>query len=136
MKSYLEIPVRGYHLDMFSHVNNARYLEFLEEARWHALEESGFGYNELISRGLGFAIVNININYRFPATVGNVLAIETGVDKMSNRSITMGQTITLKDTGREVVDAAVTFVILDVKTGAPIPLNDEIRSVFDSAVKV
>ena len=25
------IKVRGYHLDVYQHVNNARYLEFLEE---------------------------------------------------------------------------------------------------------
>lgn len=29
-----QIKVRGYHLDVYQHVNNARYLEFLEEARW------------------------------------------------------------------------------------------------------
>lgn len=28
-----EIIVRGYHLDGYQHVNNARYLEFLEEDR-------------------------------------------------------------------------------------------------------
>ena len=31
-----QIKVRGYHLDVYQHVNNARYLEFLEEARWDA----------------------------------------------------------------------------------------------------
>ncbi len=35
------IKVRGYHLDIYQHVNNARYLEFLEEARWSYLEDSG-----------------------------------------------------------------------------------------------
>ena len=28
-----KIKVRGFHLDVYQHVNNARYLEFLEEAR-------------------------------------------------------------------------------------------------------
>jgi len=35
------IKVRGYHLDFYQHVNNARYLEFLEEARWEWLENLG-----------------------------------------------------------------------------------------------
>jgi acyl-CoA thioesterase FadM len=30
----IKLTVRGYHLDGYNHVNNARYLEFLEEARW------------------------------------------------------------------------------------------------------
>lgn len=29
----MNIRVRNYHLDGYGHVNNARYLEFLEEAR-------------------------------------------------------------------------------------------------------
>ncbi|XLM23374.1 thioesterase, partial [Chromobacterium piscinae] len=35
MAHHTRIKVRGYHLDLFGHVNNARYLEFLEEARWN-----------------------------------------------------------------------------------------------------
>ena len=30
-----EVRVRGFHVDVYQHVNNARYLEFLEDARWH-----------------------------------------------------------------------------------------------------
>ena len=33
-----KIVIRGYHLDAYRHVNNARYLEFLEEARWQYLD--------------------------------------------------------------------------------------------------
>jgi len=130
MKSYIEIPVRGYHLDMFSHVNNARYLEFLEEARWHALESSGFGFKELGNRGLAFAVVNININYRFPATVGDIITIDTSVARMSKRSVTMSQTMTLKSDDRAVVDAEVTFVIMDAESGTALELTDELKSVF------
>jgi len=40
MKSTVQIKVRNYHLDRFGHVNNARYLEFLEEGRWTYSEEN------------------------------------------------------------------------------------------------
>ena len=33
------IRVRGYHCDFYGHVNKARYLELLEEARWSLLED-------------------------------------------------------------------------------------------------
>lgn len=32
------VRVLNYHLDGYGHVNNARYLEFLEAARWHFFE--------------------------------------------------------------------------------------------------
>ncbi|MDK4536586.1 acyl-CoA thioesterase, partial [Kingella kingae] len=35
----LIISVLNYHLDGYAHVNNARYLEFLEAARWHFFAE-------------------------------------------------------------------------------------------------
>ena len=41
MNHHTYIKVRGYHLDGYQHVNNARYLEFLEEARWGYLEQHG-----------------------------------------------------------------------------------------------
>ena len=59
----IDIKVRGYHLDLYRHVNNARYLEFLEEARWSFLESKG-NIDYLHERGYTFALVNININYR------------------------------------------------------------------------
>ena len=42
-----QIKVRGYHLDVYQHVNNARYLEFLEEARWDIT--SGLSASSLLS---------------------------------------------------------------------------------------
>ena len=39
MKTYSsDITVRGFHIDVFGHTNNARYLEFMEIARWDALQ--------------------------------------------------------------------------------------------------
>lgn len=35
----MKLTVRNYHLDGYGHVNNARYLEFLEEARWTFFQE-------------------------------------------------------------------------------------------------
>jgi len=61
-----EIKVRGYHLDVFGHVNNARYLEFLEEARW-AIFDDKVNLEDLAREGYVFTVVNININYRRPA---------------------------------------------------------------------
>lgn len=57
------IKVRGYHLDVYQHVNNARYLEFLEEARWQWLEDHG-AFDWMMKEAIAFMVVNLNINYR------------------------------------------------------------------------
>ena len=53
------IKVRGYHLDLYSHVNNARYLEFLEEARWSFFEDKS-DLPRFMKSGLALIVVNIN----------------------------------------------------------------------------
>ena len=116
MKSTVQIKVRNYHLDRFGHVNNARYLEFLEEGRWTYSEENNLvGMYE--EKGISHAAVNININYRKSAAEGDILTIETNVKERSDRSVTMHQKVFIKGTGTLIADATVTNVFLDVKTG-------------------
>lgn len=126
MKNIIEIKIRGYHLDIFQHVNNARYLEFLEEARWAMLEDSIFQSSYFAQENISFAVVNININYRQGARFGDVLKIESSLSRIGKKSATIHQRASLKGSGTVIVDAEVTFVILDNKTGKAIPLTEEI----------
>lgn len=121
-----EIKVRGFHLDIYQHVNNARYLEFLEEARWEYLEETG-DIAFFQSLGLAWVIVNININYRAAATMGQTMEIDTGLSKLGGKSAVFHQQITVKDTDIVVADADITFVLMDQKTGKAIPIEAQIR---------
>ena len=38
-----QLVIREQHLDTFGHVNNAKYLEILEEARWDLITGNGYG---------------------------------------------------------------------------------------------
>ena len=123
----MEIKVRGYHIDLFEHVNNARYLEFLEEGRW-SFFENRIDLQAWKGRGLIFSVVNININYRRAASLGDVLEIRTWVSKLGNTSGTMRQEIFLKGTHTMIAGADITFVMVDKQTGQAVPLTDEDRT--------
>lgn len=127
----LKIKVRGYHLDMYQHVNNARYLEFLEEARWSYVE-SKLDLQEWMKNGLGFVVVNININYRKPAGLNQVLVIQSKMAKISHKSSTIKQEIYLEGSDTLIADAEVTFVVINMKSGMAVPLDSKIRQVMES----
>lgn len=131
MKGEIEIKVRGYHLDIYAHVNNARYVEFLEEARWALFDDSEVG-REMISRGFAFTVVNINVSYLSEARVNDVLVIITDMKKMGNKSITLSQKIFKKDDMKQVVDAEVTFVLVNIKNGKAAVIDDEIKGIIYS----
>ena len=127
----IKIKVRGYHLDMYQHVNNARYLEFLEEARWHLIE-SQLDLKDWKRRGLGFVVVNININYRKPASLDQVLEIRSNFSRLNVKSATIEQKIYLDNTDILIADAEVTFVVVDTKTGKAVPLEGKLLELMKS----
>ncbi|QCR36893.1 YbgC/FadM family acyl-CoA thioesterase [Nissabacter sp. SGAir0207] len=119
------LKVRGFHIDVYQHVNNARYLEFLEEARWEWLSALE-GFQWMKAQGIAFIVVNININYRRPAVLGDVLRIDSQLARLNGRSGVVNQVITLEPTGEVVADAALTFVCIDLKTQKALPLEGEL----------
>lgn len=120
------IKVRGYHLDIYQHVNNARYLEFLEEARWGYLEDSG-DIEWFASHGLAWVIVNININYKVAATMGQTLEVFTQFSKVGGKSAVVSQEVRIAGSDLVAADAQVTFVCLDQKTGKAVAIEGELR---------
>jgi thioesterase-3 len=127
----IKIKIRGYHLDMYQHVNNARYLEFLEEARWNYIE-SKISLKQWMKKGLGFVVVNININYRKSGALDQVLEIQSKVSRMNIRSATIEQKIYLEGTDTLIADADVTFVVVDIKTGKPVAIEGELLDIMKS----
>ncbi|EPL5294713.1 YbgC/FadM family acyl-CoA thioesterase [Klebsiella pneumoniae] len=125
-----QIKVRGYHLDVYQHVNNARYLEFLEEARWDGLENSP-AFQWMMEKNITFVVVNININYRRPAVLGDVLTVSSKLEQLNGKSGTLSQVVTLNPNGEVVADALITFVCIDLKTQKALPLEGELRAKLD-----
>lgn len=121
-----QIKVRGYHLDVYQHVNNARYLEFLEEARWEALETQA-AFRWLTEHNIAFVVVNININYRRPAVLGDVLKVVSRLEQLNGKSGVLRQDIHLQPEGELVADALITFVCIDLKTQKALALEGELR---------
>jgi thioesterase-3 len=107
-------------------VNNARYLEFLEEARW-ALFDAKKGIMALANSGFAFNVVNINISYRRPAVLYDLLTIETSLEKVGQKSATLLQKIIEKNGGEVIADALVTFVLLDIQKKKAAPLEGQLK---------
>lgn len=130
MLDITDIKVRGYHLDVYGHVNNARYLEFLEEGRW-AFVEGKMDLEEWAGKGHLFTVVNININYRLPAFLNDLLHIETELVKIGKRSSVIHQRVKKNGNDNVVADADVTFVFINSQTGKAMILDGEILEALE-----
>jgi thioesterase-3 len=120
------IKVRGFHLDLYGHVNNARYLEFLEEARWELLE-GRIDLDDWHRHGLSLTVVRITINYRRSSALWDVLNVRSTLAALRSRSGTFHQEIVGAESGNTVADADVTFVVVDSATGRAVPITGPMR---------
>ena len=123
---HTHIRVRGFHIDVFQHVNNARYLEFLEEARWEWLDGEPAA-QWMAENQIAFIVVNININYRRPAVLGDLLRIDNQLLRFNGKSGVMKQMVTLEPDSIAVADAELTFVCIDLRNQKALPIDGELR---------
>ncbi|MBE5529533.1 thioesterase [Laribacter hongkongensis] len=126
----IDIKVRGYHLDLYGHVNNARYLEFLEEARWAYFDDEA----DLVAymhEGFAFVVVNINISYRRPALMNEVLMLDTSMHEVGHRSAVIRQVVRHKESGAVVAEADVTFVLYSERDKRAIVIDGELRALLE-----
>ena len=123
-----QIIVRGYHCDAYGHVNNARYLEFLEEGRWAFLQPA-MDRSIFDDLGLLFVVVNINIAYKSVVVPNDVIDVIVKGMKFNNMSLQIDQEI--KKGEKICAKAEVSFVLLDAKTQKPVKVDDNIQRIFN-----
>ena len=118
----MNVRVRNYHLDGYGHVNNARYLEFLEEARWAFFEEHG-----LLSEidGLMLVVVRTDIRYRRAAVDGDILRFEGRLKELTSRHIILTQNIVLPS-GKNAVEAESTLMVVSAESGRSISIPESL----------
>ena len=131
--SRVELRVRGYHLDGYRHVNNARYLEFMEEGRWAFFDDHPRLMNELHQEGRAFVVVNLNIDYCAVAGHGDDLYVLTGMVDVGERSAICHHRIYRSD-GVLIAQADLTFVLLDMKANKAVAIEGELKETLDRLV--
>ena len=79
------IVIREEHLDTFGHVNNARYLEIFEQARWDLITDNGFGLDYVKSSGTGPVILEVTLRFRREVRNRQALLIRSYLDSYEGK---------------------------------------------------
>lgn len=129
MPHEMTVRVRGYHCDFYGHVNNARFLELLEEARWQ-WAESVIDLPAWQAAGFGFVVAAIDIRYRRPAPEGMLLRVRSDITRLDAKSGVFRQQVLAAADNRLLAEADVTFAVIDTRTGRALPLDGEADAPF------
>jgi YbgC/YbaW family acyl-CoA thioester hydrolase len=128
----LETVVRCTEIDVNGHVNNAKYVEYLEWGREEWYDRHGFDYDRLRGLGAVTVVVGLHLNLRQPCRQGDRLRIVTWPQRRGRTSFALAQRIERAD-GAAAADAVVTLVTVDPDTRRARPLPDEFALLFPKA---
>ncbi|KUO94955.1 acyl-CoA thioesterase [Ferroacidibacillus organovorans] len=129
-ESRITLVVRSTEIDINGHVNNAKYLEYLEWGREDFYERAMLDYETLFQLGVITVSANISINYRREAKQNDVLTVITRPGQLGNKSFVFHQTILREADDTLIADASVTLVTVDTKTRKSTPLPARLRAVL------
>ncbi len=128
-----QVEVRLSDTDAMGHVNNARYLTYVEIARVAYYEQVigqplPLGYHGAEE---GMILAEVTMTYRAQAYFGETLTVESRVDRIGTTSFVMSHRITAPESrygpARLVATSVGTLVSYDYGTDRPIPVPDEWR---------
>ncbi len=118
------ITILEAHLDTFGHVNNAKYLEILEEARWDFITSRGFGMKKILETGQGPVILEINMKFIKEIKLRQRVMIESQTVSVDRLVAKLRQKI-LNESGEVMFEATLIFGFFDTKARKLIRPTDE-----------
>ncbi len=115
-----EIEILERHLDTFGHVNNAKYLEIFEEARWDLITANGYGLDEIKVSNQGPIILGVTAKFKRELRLREKISIRTTVVKYDKKIGIIRQVLT-NGAGEISAEADFTFGLFDTIARKLIP---------------
>ena len=94
-------------------VYHANYLRYFERARTEYLRARGISVSEFAGRGHIFPVIRLEMDYKAPAVLDDLLRIETELLEVGKTAFTMGQQAIRVDDGKLLADGKITLVCVN-----------------------
>ena len=117
--------------DFQGFVYHANYIKFFERSRSDFLSSNNISQEILRKNNLGFVIKRIEIDYLFPAKLGDSLVVKSSVEKKSNARMIFNQKIILKKDETPICKGLVEVCLINIDTKKPKPLPNDLLVIFD-----
>jgi acyl-CoA thioester hydrolase len=124
------LPIRVYYedTDAAGIVYHASYLRFAERGRTEMLRDAGFEHAQILKdRGVAFTVISMQINFKSPAKLDELLDVKTRVVSVGGASMEMAQAIYRGEA--LLAEMSLKIACID-KTGKAARLPEAVRELF------
>lgn len=124
---YHPIEVRYGDLDPQGHVNNAKYLTYMEQARIHYLVHVSLFQNGQSFTDIGIILADAHVTFLASVQFGQPVRVGVRVTRLGDKSMTMEYRLEDAATGQELATGSTVLVGYDYRTNETMPIPEEWR---------
>lgn len=126
-----ELNVRPDDIDMFNHVHNSKYLDYVLAARYEQMDKFyGMSWEDFAKQGYGWVVTKVTIAFKRPLIMGDVMLIRTGIVEMNERGCTVQFEIVNKKTNKVASDGTFDYVMIDLSTQRSAKVSEEMIKAY------
>lgn len=120
-----ELAVRPDDIDMFNHVHNSKYLDYVLAARYEQMHKFyKMSWEDFAKDGFGWVVSNVNIAFKRPLKMNDQLLIRTGILELNDKGCKVQFEIKNKATGKVASDGIFEYVLIDLTTQRSAKVTD------------
>ena len=128
-KYHYPIEVRYGDLDAYWHVNNTKFLVYVEDARGRYMLEMGL-FDGKNLWNLPLIVGDVHCRYHKPIELGDKVVVSMGATRISYKTVTFEYEITGEGGSPLYATAETIMVAYDYNTKQSVPVSEDLRKKF------
>jgi YbgC/YbaW family acyl-CoA thioester hydrolase len=118
--------VRPDDIDMFQHVHNSTYFDYVLAARYDQMARCyGVPMEEFLKRGLGWVVRIAHVEYKRPLGLGDRFVVRTWIEEMKRFGVVVSFEIERNDDQTIACAGWFDYVMINMESGRPKELPQE-----------
>lgn len=126
--------VRYHETDMQGIMFNSRYLEIIDVAMTEFVRSYGFDPYAMSALSFDPVLAHVDLTFVAPAKLDDLIDVSIACTRIGNASFDFAYRLTKDDESIEAVEiarATITYVNIDVRTHASMPIPEQVRKAFE-----
>jgi acyl-CoA thioester hydrolase/thioesterase-3 len=126
-----ELKVRPDDIDMFNHVHNSKYFDYVLAARYEQMEKFyNMPMEEFLKSGFGWVVRTAYVDFKRPMILGDVAKVRTGILTINDKGCRVQFEIEIERTKKIAADGWFDYVMIDTSTGRGAKVSEEMIKAY------
>jgi acyl-CoA thioester hydrolase/thioesterase-3 len=126
-----QLNVRPDDIDMFNHVHNSKYLDYVLAARYEQMHKNyGMSWEQFSEQGYGWVVSKVEIAFKRPLKMGDKMTIRTGILEISEKGCAVQFEIIITASGKLASNGVFNYALIDLKTQRATHITPKMREIY------